>query len=266
MFKNKKWWILISLYSVVLVLILLSFLLQPRILEAPRGPNSPSPFDEPIRDPSLDQCAPPSPENPHDNGCSPGEICVLDESFGFLSYVCRDCDSGSQCNNECVGEFDDNDQHCGGCDNACGQGQNCMGGICRDCPVLEPGEDESCYILCGNIFIGYTCVNSCNDEENCGGCGNENTGSNMCELGFFCDNGLCCVSGLENCGGECTDVYSDNDNCGSCGNACENGQVCAIGHCVDSPDNPDNWQCIRECLEANPFQFTACWFHCWAAV
>jgi hypothetical protein len=76
--------------------------------------------------------------------------------------------------------------------------------------VDEPenvGEAEEALCLCPANCItcgccGPTCVNTYNDPNNCGSCGN------VCAAGSTC------------CAGHCTNTEGDLNNCGSCGNVC----------------------------------------------
>lgn len=79
------------------------------------------------------------------------------------------------------------------------------------------GED---LMNCNNV-----CVDSQNDVNNCGKCGN------VC--GGACENGQCksteCAKTM--CSGKCVDVNTDNLNCGACDQPCAQNQNCYNGEC-----------------------------------
>jgi len=76
------------------------------------------------------------------------------------------------------------------------------------------------------------CVNTDNDHEHCGGCGQ------ACNPAEVCAGGIClfeCPSGTVACFGDCVDLSSDLEHCGSCDRACTAGlhaePVCEMGVC-----------------------------------
>lgn len=93
-------------------------------------------------------------------------------------------------------------------------------------PAIVCSDNETC---CDGI-----CVNTRNDSQNCGACGN------VCE-------------GTENCCDEvCVDTRNDVDNCGTCGNTCAVCQGCAGGTCENLPDFL--FDCNGKPLQSNPNQ------------
>ncbi len=74
------------------------------------------------------------------------------------------------------------------------------------------------------------CVDTLNDNFNCGACGAVCGDS-------ACSNGACrmtpCVPPTSLCGVRCIDLRADPDNCGGCGNRCAPGTVCEASVCVE---------------------------------
>jgi len=97
---------------------------------------------------------------------------------------------------------------------------------CSDPAELCPNETQ-----CDNA-----CIDTRNDEANCGGCGT------ACAEGETCNNGSCasdsgCGAGLMECGGDCVNLDSSADHCGECNNACDDDLLCSNGECSDSCDD-----------------------------
>jgi len=96
----------------------------------------------------------------------------------------------------------------------------------------------------GQTVCEDVCVDTQNDSENCGTCGNE------CPLGQACAAGACSSTCPQNdtlCGGDagkaiCVDTQSDNTNCGGCGKTCPSGTACAHGSCSSACANGET-QC-----------------------
>jgi hypothetical protein len=73
------------------------------------------------------------------------------------------------------------------------------------------------------------CVNTENDNDNCGGCGV------VCDtaLSLVCQVGVCvCIPSLTDCNGHCVDTSTNPLNCGACGNVCPTGETCVGGQCT----------------------------------
>ncbi len=103
--------------------------------------------------------------------------------------------------------------HCGTCNNVCGQNMVCNMGTCAGgCGALTQ--------------CGASCVDTQTDVSHCGIC-------NMaCPAGTPCTNGKCeCPAGKSPCNGACVDTTSDPNNCGACGQECALGQTCSDGKC-----------------------------------
>ncbi len=187
--------------------------------------------------------------------CSPG--------FG-------DCDA--QYNDGCEVNLETDDNNCGSCGTACGNGKACKNGMCADAcgPCMAANATAGCdgngqchIIQCNPGFVDCNLVyaDGCemdvrSDQKNCGGCGN------MCINGP-CVNGMCQMNACGNCmapnakpgcvNNQCAiiscligfadcdtlyadgcevDTTSDVNNCGGCGGACKFPN--AMAACVNS--------------------------------
>lgn len=79
------------------------------------------------------------------------------------------------------------------------------------------------------------CVDINSDINNCGQCGVQCGGGEVCEFGQCgCEGGAEFV----NCSGVCIDTDNDSANCGGCGTQCPVGLVCGAGECVDPNSVP----------------------------
>jgi hypothetical protein len=109
------------------------------------------------------------------------------------------------CDGTCVNYLADND-NCGACGNACGEGFHCDNGNCR----ITCSEDT---YDCDGV-----CVNLKTDRNNCGTCGNACSNHAVC-ISFVCYD--CYGPNDVVCDNECVDLGSNAHNCGSCGNDCD---------------------------------------------
>jgi alpha-tubulin suppressor-like RCC1 family protein len=138
--------------------------------------------------------------------------------------VCT-CSGLTACNGQCVDTTAD-PANCGGCNNLCFAGEQCMASMCRCAGTLcaAPGPTQ-------------ICTNLMSDPKNCLQCGH------ICPRGAVCSsNGCVCPAGLTECRGGCVDLQFDNNNCGRCGVRCratppcnreESGcTTCENGECV----------------------------------
>ncbi len=73
------------------------------------------------------------------------------------------------------------------------------------------------------------CVDLSNSQTNCGTCGNECAGGDICTAGTC---SLSCATDQQACNGQCVDTSNDPNNCGACGHACPGGDVCTAGACA----------------------------------
>jgi len=176
----------------------------------------------------------------------------------------------------CV-DINQDDNHCGECKKACGQGRYCI--------------DKKCRCSDGLSFCDGKCTSTQSSAKHCGGCGNACRPGTQCYKGkcspLSCDqhpvplktcgkscvdllrnpahcgscNKLCspdkyCIKGKCACGpsqkvcdGRCTDLDVDSKHCGKCGNACAKGQVCAAGKCLSQCPSPTATVCFGGCFD-----------------
>ena len=197
-----------------------------------------------------------------------GEICCDGECCGTFSSE-RDKRCCTEGGNPICADVMNDPNHCGECQNFCGEDQVCCDGECADwcCfPACVEGQlccdgtgtckdvltDEANCGACGHVcdFDPVTNIQCCNgecrplniDSINCGACGR------FCATAFgeFCCNGNCCPAENTCCfGTNCTNTQTDNNNCGNCGTVCSPGFSCVNGVCL---------ACNPPCLEAG----TAC--------
>ncbi len=120
------------------------------------------------------------------------------------------------CGDACV-DTDDDDAHCGGCDQPCDAGQMCSAGQC-----MAPCD-------AGLEMCGGACVDTDADPDHCGGC------DMPCRPDQLCNVGSCaleCDVGLEACGGACVQTDVDNAHCGGCDMPCEAWEQCSASACL----------------------------------
>ena len=87
-----------------------------------------------------------------------------------------------------------------------------------DCPIYRS--------LCNGV-----CIPTSADPKNCGACGKECVGDEVCSAGVCSAE---CVPGLTACNNACVDLENDSAHCGDCDAACDVGKGCANGRCVDT--------------------------------
>jgi hypothetical protein len=106
------------------------------------------------------------------------------------------------------------------CPVPCPAGQFCVNGACA-CPTYQVACDGGC-------------IAASADPDNCGGCGVQCSGTQLCSAGACVAADAGCLSGLQGCTRACVDPNNDSQNCGGCGNTCKTGTGCAGGTCVAS--------------------------------
>jgi hypothetical protein len=139
--------------------------------------------------------------------CGGAKVCVQGK-------CAEACPPGSTlCTDKCV-NTDVDRTDCGMCGKACGGTDVCAKGKC-----VASCEAEG-WLTCSGVTstldagAAMNCVDPTRDQNNCGSCGH------ACQAAESCSNGLCCVAGHANCGGQCIDTQSDVNNCGACGVVC----------------------------------------------
>jgi hypothetical protein len=153
--------------------------------------------------------------------CSSG-ICGLTCSPTFV-----DCDGNPS--NGCEVNVLTSPSNCGGCGQTCPSGQN-SSPVCNfgTCGLFCPFPFANCN---GNPNSGCE-INTTNDVNNCGACGNicsSVNGSPSCTNG---NCGIVCNPGFGNCNHNAnegceTNLATDILNCGSCGNAVSTLLLCS---------------------------------------
>jgi len=143
--------------------------------------------------------------------------CICPGGLLVCGAVC--CPIGSVCN----------DAASGNC--SCPSGTELCGDTCVACPDGQMVDFNSCACVSdpcpGGALCGTTCVDTVNDRNNCGSCGN------VCSTGVPCIAGNCtCPPGFSACPDGCKDLASDSSNCGTCGMVCGAGTSCNAGTCA----------------------------------
>lgn len=85
------------------------------------------------------------------------------------------------------------------------------------------------------------CVDTLTDPLNCGGCGTECTGGQVCRSGR-----CACSEGQDICGDTCVDLNTSFDHCGECDAGCVVGQACSLGSC-ECPEGEE--VCGESCVD-----------------
>lgn len=140
------------------------------------------------------------------------------------------------------------DDNCGACGNACGDGQVCRLDENNVARCMCPPDKTFCDAGCYDGFCFGRCVDLTSDNYNCGACGVDCYVPERNAKGV-CNYGACvmdCNEGRADCNNAWSDgceVNTDSDpqNCGACGHVCDAvaGQACVAGRCVVEPCSKD---------------------------
>ncbi|HRI65457.1 MAG TPA: hypothetical protein PK156_14515, partial [Polyangium sp.] len=104
-----------------------------------------------------------------------------------------------------------------------------FGGCGGDGSTTSTGGTAACRD--GQTDCDGICVNTANDNTNCGSCGNACAPGEICNGSGSC--ALSCQTGLTDCNGTCVNTNSDNAHCGDCTTVCNAGEVCnGSGSCA----------------------------------
>lgn len=144
------------------------------------------------------------------------------------------CGNLEACGALCV-DLQTNRAHCGACDQACGEAETCVEGICECAEGARRCEGS--------------CVDTQADMRNCGSCGER------CAEGQTCVDGGCveaCEKGAIVCDGVCVDHLRDDRNCGDCGHTCPEGKSCQAGECKPGAACPEGENlCNGTCIDTD---------------
>lgn len=123
----------------------------------------------------------------------------------------------------------------GAIDGAAGDGQAGRDALGTDLTGRDqqPGQDTSAYIDAGGCPAYQAacdggCIATSVDPLNCGGCGVQCTGVQVCSASGCSET---CLTGLTPCDNHCVDVLTDNNHCGTCIGSCDAGMGCVEGTC-----------------------------------
>ncbi len=88
------------------------------------------------------------------------------------------------------------------------------------------------HACCADTCCDGVCVNTKNDKNNCGTCGNACLDDKVCMNNTCVASEEACLDGQEWCNGECVNVQSDAKHCGDCSTRCKDGESCQSGKCA----------------------------------
>jgi hypothetical protein len=216
-------------------------------------------------------CTPTDSDRSNCGGCGMSCGTTGDSCSGSL---CR-CGGGSACTTGqtcCAGvgcaDTTNDPFNCGGCGNQCAGGETCVGGQCKCgtqtcdptqicCGGATPTCATSC--SCGSGSCTPTdpvccsnnlCVNTKNDDDNCGNCGNKCVGGTSCGGGHcLCGGHALCTGSDVCCGTACANLDDDVNNCGGCGIACPTGYNCHNRQCVCGSSGGGGAACTELCCD-----------------
>ncbi|MEZ4407965.1 MAG: hypothetical protein R3A52_16040 [Polyangiales bacterium] len=130
-----------------------------------------------------------------------------------------DCDGAVT--NGCETNLNTSAANCGGCGRACSLANATAGCASGACTVASCNAG---FANCNGMANDGCEINTQNDNNNCGACGN------VCPGGQRCSAGTCvstCPSGQVACGSSCVTTATDPDHCGGCSMVCSNNNIAA---------------------------------------
>lgn len=180
-----------------------------------------------------------------------GAFCIVRGSGG--DPVARCCDIGEYCCDPGAGRLSvclDTGLAC--CPDDVERGY-CLTSSHRCCPGFGCVANAECPCPYGLARCGNRCLNTINDETNCGACGRTCTAAAPLCCNYDCVDpssseehcGVCgraCVGpGRVCCDGDCKDTNRDEENCGGCGQTCVGPDLqCCGGACVNTRTDPEH--------------------------
>ncbi len=192
--------------------------------------------------------------------CSANKVPSESDGAGAAGGAPPNCSAErTLCDSVCV-DTSSEVAHCGSCDSACPDGQQCVDSVCA---LQCGGETSAC---------GAACVDSSVNPNHCGGCDNACPSApgalvvcvdSKCAWICDADHADCNLEPADGCE---IDLSKDLNNCGSCNNACplvDHGQTsCESGSCAIASCDADWGDCdmtVANGCEASLLNDTA---HC----
>lgn len=120
-------------------------------------------------------------KGPRNKKCCPGARCTGGSKRKAGRCVCKR--GLTKCGSTCV-NTQINAQHCGACNNPCGEGETC--------------DQGGCVCSGGLTLCGTTCVDTQTDKQHCGACDEPCGGTSTCQQGT-CVSPLGCPAGGNVC-------------------------------------------------------------------
>ena len=191
--------------------------------------------DSLLQDPATGECLDPK----SDDSCGVTSETVSDSSKYIKCGADEYCDGSDcvcnpgykRCGGECVKILNDIN-HCGECDNKCGEHATCVEGICKcdNMYAICPGrETEGCITPNFRNCCGYKTTDSITDDVN--------SPAETCDTLHSCEisgNNWKCKCDTQVIDGKCIDPDTDNEHCGEELKNCNDitGSQCKSGVCV----------------------------------
>lgn len=185
--------------------------------------------------------------NDNCNGCGdrcpdPGKPCIYDKNTRIGRCGCEP--GFDYCSSKCLDTTSDDD-HCGGCDQACdpsggGDGGAPPANAHYGCLASTCGHLK-CDMPYGNCDqdLANGCETTLLSNDHCGDCNTVCAAGQTCMMNAKKVPECMCPPGLTLCNGVCLNLTTDPKNCGLCGNSCNRfpdygNQVdtCTYGSCT----------------------------------